>query len=77
MKSIMGVLAGLLLLVSTASAQPQDEATMEKNKKNYEKKLKKDFISKVAWEKSFEAAKTKAKAENKLMMGYFTRSYAP
>jgi hypothetical protein len=77
MKSILGVLAGLLLLVSTTSAQTQDEAAKEKFQKNYEAKLKKDFISKVSWEKSFEAAKSKANAENKLMLGYFTRSYAP
>lgn len=72
MKSIVGVLTGLLLLTCAISAQSQQEEMQAK----YDAKLKKDFMSKVSWEKDFASAKTKAAAENKLLLAYFTRSYA-
>lgn len=43
----------------------------------YKEKLEKDFAKKIPWESSLEAAKAKAKAQNQLILGYFTRSYAP
>ncbi len=76
MKLIAGVLTGLMLLVGAASAQADKEQQEAKFKANYAAKLKKEFLSKVSWETTFAAAKTKAKAENKLLLGYFTRSYA-
>ena len=42
-----------------------------------DKKLKKEFIKKVAWEQNYGAAKIKALAEGKLILAYFTRSFAP
>ncbi len=73
MKRIVGVLAGLLLLACAVSAQSQQEEMQA----NYDKKLKKDFMSKVSWERDFAAAKAKAAKENKLLLAYFSRSYAP
>jgi len=42
-----------------------------------DKKLAKDFIKKVDWEQDYAAAKKNAAAGNKLILAYFTRSYAP
>ena len=43
----------------------------------YDAKMKKDFVSKIAWEQNLETAKKKAATDNKLIVAYFTRSYAP
>ena len=63
----------LLALALTGSVLAQDDAMAE----NYKKKMKKDFVSKIPWETSFEAARKKAKEQNKVIYGYFSRSYAP
>lgn len=68
MKSLMGGIA-LAVLVGTAFGQSNED--------KYKEKLKKDFVSKIPWETSLEAAKAKAAAQKKLIFGYFTRSYAP
>ncbi len=44
---------------------------------NYQKKIASPFMSKANWVKTFKEALEQSKAENKLIMGYFTRSYAP
>lgn len=69
-------LAALLCTFATlAMAQRQvDPAKMESN---YNEKLQKAFVEKVAWTKTLEEAKKKAEEQNKLIFGYFTRSYAP
>ena len=69
-------LAGLILglLASTASAQFGDPAALEDN---YQAKLKKSFMKKIAWETSLEAALAKSKETKLPVLAYFTRSYAP
>jgi len=42
-----------------------------------DKKLASDFIKKVAWEQVYGTAKLKATADGKLILAYFTRSFAP
>ncbi len=56
-----------------ASAPAQDAELREK----YEKKLQKEFAQKVAWKRELDEAMKEAKAQNRLILGYFTRSYAP
>ncbi len=43
----------------------------------YDKKMEKAFASHVKWVLSFQEAKKLAVKEKKLIVGYFTRSYAP
>ena len=69
MRSIAGALALMAVIGSTVSAQDFET--------KYKDKLKKDFVSKVEWVQSLEKAKESAAAQNKLIFGYFTRSYAP
>lgn len=73
--ALAGAVVGMLMVgVAQAQYQQPDPATLEKN---YEAKLKKDFIAKGSWEQSIDSALAKAKAENKPVLAYFTRSYAP
>ena len=62
-------LAMLLVFSATAYAQSMEE--------RLEAKMKKDFITKAAWETDYEAAQKKAQAEGKIIVAYFTRSYSP
>jgi ribosomal protein S17E len=63
------LLASAGLLAGALSAQSMTE--------RYQQKLEKEFVSNAAWVKSLDTAKSKAAKENKLIFGYFTRSYAP
>ena len=64
-------LAILVLAVGTglATGQTSDE--------KYKAKLAKEFAKKITWELDFKKAQERAKNEKKLIMGYFTRSFAP
>ena len=76
MKTILrwGLLAfGLLAAAPAASAQDEKQELRDK----YKEKLEKEFVSKIEWVRSFEQARESAKKQGKLVLGYFTRSYAP
>jgi len=62
-------LALLLAFSATAYGQSMEERLAAK--------LKKPFLKNAAWVHDFAEAKRKAKAENKVIFAYFTRSYAP
>ena len=66
---ITAVLSSAIVLTGALSAQSLEN--------RYEKKLEKKFITNAAWVKTLDAAKAKAAKEQKLIFGYFTRSYAP
>ena len=68
--------AGLLLLPG-APALAQGSGAAEKLQELFEKKSKKDFIKKIAWEQDYDKARETAAASGKLIFAYFTRSYAP
>lgn len=69
----MRVIAGALVLTVALSAT----AGAQSNEDKYKKKLEKEFVSKIEWVTSLEKAQEAAAAQNKLIFGYFTRSYAP
>ena len=46
-------------------------------RESLEKKLAKEFIRKAGWQQNYGAAKNKALADGKLILAYFTRSFAP
>lgn len=71
MRAIAGALALMVALSATAAAQGKT------NEEKYQEKLQKEFVSKIQWVKSLEKAQEAAAAQNKLIFGYFTRSYAP
>ena len=64
--------AGLLGLVAIVAAQDQDAM-----KANYEAKLAKDFVKNATWITDYDKALNTAKAQNKPIFAYFSRSYAP
>jgi len=69
------VLALGTLIVSTVSAQEVDVQTLIANRDH---KLAQPFLTKcgASWTTNYEDAKASAKASGKLILGYFTRSYA-
>ena len=69
MKAIM---TSVLALAMTAGLMAQDDLQAK-----YDEKLKKKFVSHIKWSKTLEDAKKLAAKEKKLIVGYFTRSYAP
>ena len=79
-RSSLLLILGVLLILgfhSNSDAKPiysNDEDRMEKN---YQEKLKKSFVSAIAWESTLEEAKKKALEKNLPIIAYFTRSYAP
>jgi hypothetical protein len=42
-----------------------------------QKKLAKPFVKNAAWELDYDAARKRASESGKLILAYFTRSYAP
>ncbi len=68
--------AVVLGLPGLAAAQGAG-SNQEELRERYEKKLKKDFVKKVSWQRSLAKAKKLARKQNKPIFGYFSRSYAP
>jgi len=62
----------VLALVLAAPVLAQDP-----NQAKLDKKLAKEFIKKVEWVQDYDVAKKRAADGNKLILAYFTRSYAP
>jgi hypothetical protein len=69
----------VLLAAFVASPQitfAQGEDEQERLEVEYKKKMDKEFTKKLPWVHTFDAAKSQAAKENKLILGYFSRSYA-
>ena len=76
MKKILrwGLLSlGLLAFAPAATAQDGSQELRD----NYKHKLEKEFVSKIEWVQSYDQARASAKKQGKLVLGYFSRSYAP
>ncbi len=52
-------------------------ATAQDLQAKYKKKLAKEFAQKTAWVQKLADAQAKAAESNKLILGYFSRSYSP
>ncbi|MGQ0614782.1 MAG: hypothetical protein ACT4PV_13685 [Planctomycetaceae bacterium] len=59
----------LLALCASASADVMED--------RLEEKMQKEFVGNAAWITDYAAALEAAKAGNKLIFAYFTRSYSP
>ena len=68
-RSSVTALALLLAMAAASSAQSLEE--------KLEAKLKEPFVSNAPWVLDLAEAMTKAKAENKIIFAYFSRSYSP
>lgn len=69
-KLLAAAVAGLIL---AAPIQAQDDDMQAK----FEAKISEEWVSNGNWVLDFDEAKARAKAENKIIFAYFTRSYAP
>lgn len=68
---LAGLIAGMLVAASTASAQ--DDAMRAKKAS----KLAEAWLKNGQWTHDYDEALSQAKTSGKLIFAYFTRSYAP
>ena len=68
-----GLLTGLLLFIASLG-WAQDDAQMEKN---YQEKQKKPFVKKIEWVTTLAEAREISEKKGLPILAYFTRSYAP
>lgn len=76
MKRCLSLALGLVLslgLSGTLAAQDDQKDLIDKR----DKKLQSEFLKKAPWITDYDKALEEAQKSNKLIMGYFTRSYAP
>ncbi|MHC5210430.1 MAG: hypothetical protein ACYTG2_06925 [Planctomycetota bacterium] len=67
------ILAGLSIAPGvSATPRPLDDLQTK-----YEAKLQLEFVEYGGWVTDFDAAKARAKQEDKVLFVYFSRSYAP
>lgn len=71
------LLGGALLIGMSGAVSAQPQYDPDQMKQNYEEKLKKDFLKKIAWEHELDDALAKSKQKKLPVLAYFTRSYAP
>jgi hypothetical protein len=66
------------LLVLGLWAAPVAAAQEDKDmlREQYAEKLHKEFVGKIPWIQSLDQARAAAKEQGKLVLGYFSRSYA-
>ena len=73
MNHVSAAAVALALIAVPASARAQDQEAL---KRNYEKKLAAEFMKVAPWITDYDKAKEEAKKSGKLILSYFTRSYA-
>ncbi|MCI0342955.1 MAG: hypothetical protein L0216_17740 [Planctomycetales bacterium] len=71
------IAAALVLAALAAPALAQVAKSPEELKRLHEAKLAEPFVGKAPWVTDYNQARDTAKAGNKLIFAYFTRSYAP
>jgi len=71
------VLALFAVITASARAQQAQSDEVKQLIQNRDHKLSAPFLRAANWNTSYEDAKKAAEASNKLILGYFTRSYAP
>ncbi len=67
----------LLLAALATPTLAQVAKSPEELKKLHEAKLAEPFVQKAPWVTDYDKARDTAKAGNKLIFAYFTRSYSP
>ena len=70
-------IVGLLLASGLAAGLGAQSGTAEELIARKEHKLAESWLKNADWTRSFADAKARAEREGKLILGYFTRSYAP
>ena len=66
-----------LLLGLALDARGQEGPSQAELIEKRDKKLQSEFLKKASWVMGYEEAMAKSTESNKLILGYFTRSYSP
>jgi hypothetical protein len=67
---------GIVLCAAAATAAAQQVPDQGKMKKQYDEKVAESWVKDGGWILDYDAARAEAKASKKLILAYFTRSYA-
>lgn len=70
-------IVGLLLASGLAAGLDAQSETAAELSARKERKLAESWLKNADWTRSFADAKARAEREGLLILGYFTRSYAP
>ena len=73
MKLTRTILTAAVVVAAAGTAFADDAELQDK----YEKKIAKQFVADGGWVLDYDEARQRAKAEDKLIFIYFTRSYSP
>ncbi len=71
---------GMVWILGLAFAAPgfaQDQEDQEELVVRQQKKLSSEFLKRASWLVDYDEARSRAKADGKLVFAYFTRSYEP
>ena len=66
-----------LLACGLALAKAIPALAQDPNQAKLDKKLAKEFVKKIEWVQDYDVAKQRAGESGKLVLAYFTRSFAP
>ncbi len=70
------VLMAMAGAFSTLAGAQRPQPSPEELEKRYKAKLEKPFAKKIAWKMTLDEAMTEARARDRFIVGFFTRSYA-
>ena len=70
----MRIRVPILILALSGAAYAQSDGELAEK---LAEKMKKPFVSRIAWETDWGKARERADKEGKLVFGYFTRSFKP
>ncbi len=71
---VRSALLALPLLLAGVVASQNDPAALQKK---LDEKLSAPFLTKAEWKTDYDEARKLAKAKGRVILAYFTRSYAP
>jgi hypothetical protein len=77
MRTVRTPTTALTLLLAMAASSPAQAPEGQTLEQKLEAKLKEPFVANAPWVLDYAEAMKKAKAENKIIFAYFTRSYSP
>ncbi len=70
-------LRGLLALLALSAVSVAPTAAPQDLQRKYRQKLSKSFVRFGGWETDYDAARARAKKQDKVLFVYFSRSYSP
>ncbi len=74
---MLSTLKRLALLGLPLAFLAQGASAQDTNEQKYQKKINQDWFTKGGWTDDYAGARARSKSQGKVILAYFTRSYAP